>query len=157
MLFALHTQSVQVFMVVGWPPTCLLKEKCRLRLFLTVHIILPPLSLSLFTHTDRVVDELQPERHFTADEIITLMRPLASLPPPQNMALDAVHFTFDQVLFILCQHFGPLLTKVCFPTVRQFCQCYIANLMVMRAKYRNVTKYGLNIGKNAGLGNSFLI
>ena len=85
-----------------------------LSLFLFLSLTLS-LSLSLFLSLspDRVVDELQPERHFTADEIITLMRPLAVLPPPQDLSFASGQFMFDQVLYILCQHFGPLLTKVC--------------------------------------------
>ena len=75
---------------------------------------LPPSLLrpSLSVHTDRVVDELQPERHFTTDEIIALMRPMAVLSAPQDFSFSSHKFMFDQVLYILCQHFGPLLTKV---------------------------------------------
>lgn len=91
---------------------------------------LPPffslsLSSSLSPSTDRVVDELQPERHFTADEIITLLRPLANLPEPQDLSFGASLFRNDQVLFILCQHFGPLLTKVRGLSLSHEKSCYV--------------------------------
>ena len=89
--------------------------------------LLLPLSLSLSLSlspwplpSDRVVDELQPERHFTTDEIITLMRPLAPLPAPQDFSYSASNFLYDQILMILCKHFGPLLTKVCLIGVGRF-------------------------------------
>jgi len=62
--------------------------------------------------SDRVVDELHPERHFTVNDIITLIAKLAPLSaPPDLSALSKFHMS-DPVLMEVCKTHGHLLTKV---------------------------------------------
>jgi hypothetical protein len=64
--------------------------------------------------SDRVVDELNPERNLARSDIESLVEPPEDLPEFQNFSEDIGKFSYDVILMSLCHHFGHILTKVPF-------------------------------------------
>ncbi|XP_019855376.1 PREDICTED: helicase ARIP4-like [Amphimedon queenslandica] len=63
---------------------------------------------------DRVVDELNPERHFTANEIFSLLAPMTDDTPYMDLSVHSDEFNYDFVLASLLKSHSKWLTKLPF-------------------------------------------
>jgi hypothetical protein len=64
--------------------------------------------------SDRVVDELNPERHFSSNDIIALLAPMGDELPVKDLSHHAKEYFYDPVLMNLIKNYSSLVTKLPF-------------------------------------------